>query len=219
MKAKRLWVFEESGWQLIFQSIVLVAAVGVWGGCSQQVAKEERSAVGKPGDEIGLRPPPPPPSELPPPPPPEALIPPAPPDMPGQEAEERGNETPRSAEPSPPELPAAPPPAPPVAPPAPQAEQHTIALSTGVALPQTGPEGTLMSFSVDYEVIAGEPDPKGYIWVIERAKGPPLRQPVRLAKKGNLPILVPGWRPEDGPFHTYFEDQAGRRVSPTIELL
>jgi hypothetical protein len=42
----------------------------------------------------------------------------------------------------------------------PAANQPAIQLSAGVALPQTGPDGTLMSFSVDYAFLQGEPVPK-----------------------------------------------------------
>ena len=96
--------------------------------------------------------------------------------------------------------------------------QQAIKLSAGVALPQTGPEGTLMSFSVDYEFTQGEPSSSGYVWVIERAHGGPARQPVQLARQGNLPILINGWRPEDGSFQTHIEDRSGNRLSAVIEL-
>ena len=98
------------------------------------------------------------------------------------------------------------------------AGQMPIQLSVGVVLPQTGPEGTLMSFSVDYEFVAGQPSPEGYVWVIQRAHGAPVKQQVRLKDKGNLPILVPGWRPEDGPFKSHIEDRKGHPVSESIEL-
>ena len=98
------------------------------------------------------------------------------------------------------------------------AGQQSIRLSAGVALPQTGPEGTLMSFSVDYEFTQGKPSSSGYVWVIERTHGVPARQSVQLAKQGNLPILIQGWRPEDGPFQTYMEDRSGNRLSALIEL-
>ncbi|MHB8973341.1 MAG: hypothetical protein ACYC3X_24505 [Pirellulaceae bacterium] len=87
-----------------------------------------------------------------------------------------------------------------------------------MALPQTGPEGTLMSFSIDYEFTQGTPGSSGYIWVIERAHGDAARQPVQLARQGNLPILIQGWLPEDGPFRTRIEDRSGKRLSAVIEL-
>ena len=69
--------------------------------------------------------------------------------------------------------------------------QLRIELSTGVALPQTGPEGTLMAFSVDYEFAQGEPNAEGYTWVIERAHGGPARQQVSLSAKGTLQVSCP----------------------------
>ena len=93
-----------------------------------------------------------------------------------------------------------------------------IRLATGVALAQTGPDGTLMSFSVDYQFTAGEPNAAGYVWVIERAQGAPARQPVRLARQGTLPALIPGWRPEEGPFRSHIEDPSGNRLSASIEM-
>lgn len=96
--------------------------------------------------------------------------------------------------------------------------QQQIRLSVGVALPQTGPKGILMSFSVDYEFTEGEPSSSAYVWVIERAHGSPTRQPVKLSRQGNLPILINGWRPEDGPFQTHIEDRSGNRLSVSIEL-
>lgn len=96
-------------------------------------------------------------------------------------------------------------------------DQPPIRLSAGVALPQTGPDGTLMSFSVDYRLVQGDPAPE-YVWVIERAKGVPARQKVKLGRQGNLPILLPGWRPEEGPFHTHIEDGAGKRLSESLPL-
>ena len=75
-----------------------------------------------------------------------------------------------------------------------------------------------MSFSVDYQFTQGEPNTSGYVWVIQRAQGAPAKQPVRLARQGNLPILIPGWRPEEGPFQSHIEDRSGNRLSPSIDL-
>jgi hypothetical protein len=101
------------------------------------------------------------------------------------------------------------------------ATQQTIQLATGVALAQTLPdEGTVMMFSVDYEVAQGEPSPSGYIWVIERARGVPAKLEVKLTAKGTLEsALTAHWRPEDGPFHSHLEDRKGNRVSESIEML
>ena len=75
-----------------------------------------------------------------------------------------------------------------------------------------------MSFSVDYQFAEGQPSPAGYVWVLQRAQGAPSRQPARLATQGNLTVLAPGWRPEDGPFRSHLEDPSGKRVSPSIEM-
>ena len=95
----------------------------------------------------------------------------------------------------------------------------SIDLSTGVALPQTGPEGTMMMFSVDYEFAAGEPNAKaGYVWVIERTKGAPTKKPVQLKTKGTLEAAVYYWRPEEGPFRSHIEDRKGKRLSESIDM-
>ncbi len=99
-------------------------------------------------------------------------------------------------------------------------DRHSIELATGVALPQTGPEGTMMMFSVEYEFVLGEPNPKsGYVWVIERAKGAPVKQAVRLSKKKTLYTAVQRWRPENGPFQSHIEDRDGKRLSASIDML
>jgi hypothetical protein len=87
-----------------------------------------------------------------------------------------------------------------------------------VALPQTGPEGTMMGFSVSYEFAQGKPDSEGYVWVIERTHGDAARRPVKLTEKGTLEAMIQKWRPEDGPFHTHIEDRKGNRLSESIEL-
>ncbi len=122
------------------------------------------------------------------------------------------------------EQPASEPPAPVVPPLAPPrtivTDRHSIELSTGVALAQPGPEGTMMMFSVEYEFVLGEPNPKsGYVWVIERAKGAPVKQAVRLSKKRTLYTAVQRWRPENGPFRSHIEDRDGKRLSASIDML
>lgn len=94
-----------------------------------------------------------------------------------------------------------------------------IKLSAGVSLPQTGPEGILMSFSVDYE-LPGAPSNAAYVWVIERTQGKPAKVPARLTKsQGNLMAMIPGWRPNQGPFHAHLEDKSGKHVSASVELV
>ena len=79
-----------------------------------------------------------------------------------------------------------------------------VTLSAGTALPQSLPTGTTMSFSVDYTL---RERPAGssvqYFWVIERTTGSPISIPVQLKARGNLVRLLPGWRPEHGPFRGY----------------
>ena len=103
--------------------------------------------------------------------------------------------------------------------PKPSASKPAVQLSAGVALPQTGPTGTLMSFSVDYRFTQGQPDRSSpYVWVIERSRGEPARQEVRLTDRGTLQILIPGWRPEEGPFQTHIEDPNARKLSDSAPL-
>ena len=102
-------------------------------------------------------------------------------------------------------------------------QTSAIRLSAGVALPQTGPTGRLMSFSIDYQFTHGGPTPEvRYVWVIERTKGKPAAQLVRLKDKGTLRAFIPGWRPEEGPFQTYVEelakDGSRRRISRAVSL-
>lgn len=98
--------------------------------------------------------------------------------------------------------------------------RQKIKLSAGVALPQTGPEGHLMSFSVDYEFMQETPVAKQYFWVIERTQGDSAKVPAPLTKKqGNLMTLIPKWRPTEGPFQTHLEDENGNPISETVELV
>jgi len=75
-----------------------------------------------------------------------------------------------------------------------------------------------MSFSVDYEFSQGEPNSRGYVWVIERAHGVAGKQEVQLSEKGNLMVLIQGWQPEDGPFKSHIEDAKGTHLSESIEM-
>jgi hypothetical protein len=97
----------------------------------------------------------------------------------------------------------------------------------GVALPQTGPEGILMSFSVEYDAppstansksLASKSNPPDYIWVIERAHGAPFKQAVHLSGQNTLVVLINGWRPTEAPFTTHIEDRSGHRLSASIDL-
>jgi hypothetical protein len=125
----------------------------------------------------------------------------------------------------PPSAPSQPPPAAPSQPPA--THPLPISLWRGVALAQTGPEGTMMLFHVEYEFVNGDPSISyKYFWVIERAHGASIKFPRKLQAKGELQYPeheydrpLTGWRPEDGPFHTHIEDNSGKRLSDSIELL
>jgi hypothetical protein len=98
------------------------------------------------------------------------------------------------------------------------ADAKPIELSTGVALPQTLPDGTVMSFGAAYEFKVGEPVADKYVWVIERTHGDVTKQNVSLKKSGMLAVIVPGWKSEDGPFHSHLEDQNGNKLSESIEM-
>ncbi|MHB1035079.1 MAG: hypothetical protein ACYC35_10355 [Pirellulales bacterium] len=98
-----------------------------------------------------------------------------------------------------------------------------IQLSAGVALPQTGPEGTFMSFSVDYQFTQGAPGPTNrYVWVIAPAQGNPMEEPATLQAQGTLQVFTPRLRPENGPFRAHLEQLGGqpprRTVSNTVDL-
>lgn len=82
-----------------------------------------------------------------------------------------------------------------------------IELSAGVALPQTLPQGTVMTFGVDYRFADGGPDPGvRYVWVVE-GRGKVERAEIpRLEVQGQLPgffsrILTPN----DEPFRSWIE--------------
>lgn len=97
------------------------------------------------------------------------------------------------------------------------ARTDLVGLSAGTALPQSLPTGTTMSFSVDYTL---RKQPAGslvqYFWVIQRTTGPAVSIPVQLKARGNLVKLVPGWRPEHGPFRGYI---AVRTASGQIQQI
>ena len=80
-----------------------------------------------------------------------------------------------------------------------------------------------MSFSMDYQFTQGGPDPTAkYVWVIERSQGDPYQRPVQLNGKGTLQILIPGWRPGEGPFQSHIaevsDEEALGKVSGSIAL-
>ena len=98
-------------------------------------------------------------------------------------------------------------------------QQSSIRLSAGVALPQTLPTGTAMSFSVDYQFTQGAPNPSWrYVWVVEPSNGPPAKIGVRLQERGTLQAFVLQLRPEHGPFESHIEDGQGSQLSRSIQL-
>lgn len=93
-----------------------------------------------------------------------------------------------------------------------------IKLSNGVVLSETVSDGTVLNFSVDYQFVEGEPGTSDYFLVIDRASGPPATEFVRLGREGTLPVSLPGWTLEEGPFRSHLEDQDGHRVSDSIRM-
>jgi len=82
-----------------------------------------------------------------------------------------------------------------------------IELTRAVSLAQTGPRGTLMSFSVEYEFVSGDPSPAAqYVWAIKPAVGQTEKINVQLKPQGTLQTLVETMRPEHGPFDVWIEE-------------
>lgn len=80
-----------------------------------------------------------------------------------------------------------------------------------------------MSFSVDFQ--AGGYRPEGdarCVLVIERGDKKRVEQPVPISESGTWAVLVPDWKPEDGPFQAKVEEiaaQGNRRpLSTSINL-
>jgi len=95
----------------------------------------------------------------------------------------------------------------------------SIRLSAGTTLAQNLPTGPAMGFSVDYELIGGQPDPSTkYFWVIEPSRGQAVRQPVQLKMRGTLQGFVQQLGPGDGPFKTHIAGADGSRLSPSLPL-
>jgi hypothetical protein len=98
-----------------------------------------------------------------------------------------------------------------------------IRLSAGTALPQTGPDGTLMSFSVDYQVAGYQPEQGARcVLVIERGDRRRVEQPAEISASGTWAAFVQGWPPEAGPFRAWIEEisEAGSRrpLSASVPL-
>ncbi len=84
----------------------------------------------------------------------------------------------------------------------------SVQLSAGVALPQTLPDGVGMAFSCDYRFTQRDNDRSiRYFWVIVPAQGERIVKEVSLDQSGTLQVIVPGLRPEQGPYETRLEAQ------------
>ncbi len=94
-----------------------------------------------------------------------------------------------------------------------------VDLTLPVSLPQTGPAGTVMSFGVEYRLLAEAPRDQTYTWMIQSRTGKVFRlDGLQLDRQGNLMTIVAEWRPEDGPFCTWIEDAVGRPVSQKLHF-
>jgi hypothetical protein len=96
-------------------------------------------------------------------------------------------------------------------------------LRAGTALPQTGVDGTFLSFSVDFEFRDGGPDPScRYVLVIERNNGGPFEAALPGGSSGNAVVLPVPWQPEDAPFKCHVDeiapDGSRKRVSADAPL-
>jgi len=115
----------------------------------------------------------------------------------------------------PPEPTASPPSVDQTASPSEPAVKASIRLSTGIALPQTLPDGTQVGVSVDYKVTGQLDTSAKYVWVIESRQGE-IAMEVKLSPQGGnlagfLPISI---RPGDSPFRAWIDEvsTSGSRV-------
>jgi hypothetical protein len=94
-----------------------------------------------------------------------------------------------------------------------------IRLSAGTALPQTGPEGTLMSFSVEFQSAGYQPQQgTRCVLVVARADRWRAEQPAEMSASGTWALFVQGWPAETGPFQAWVEeisDAGSRRALST----
>lgn len=81
-----------------------------------------------------------------------------------------------------------------------------VRLFQPVSLPQTGPNGTLMSFNIRYEFTKGRPQQgRHYYLVIFGSQGLEASWRVDHPEKvGSLVAFVDGWKPEYGPYRAAF---------------
>ncbi len=98
-----------------------------------------------------------------------------------------------------------------------------VRLRTGIALAQTLPSGTCMTFSATYAFAGVGPDSDcGYFWVIKPNRGRAVRQSVQLAHSGTLQSVAPSLRPDNGPFTCHILEKSPqgseRSISGDFEL-
>jgi hypothetical protein len=101
----------------------------------------------------------------------------------------------------------------------PPAPALPIRLYDETVLEQTTAEGTMMSFSVEYEFAGTGPDPTvQYMLAMQRADGESMKRPEPLARQGTLSAFTPGWRSQHGPFRMHIEDADGKPLSNVMTL-
>ncbi len=92
-----------------------------------------------------------------------------------------------------------------------------VKLHRGVALAQTLPSGTCMTFSVEYEFLgAGPAASSKYYWVIKPVNGAPVRQAAQLTVEGTLQSIAPSLRTENGPFSCHIVEVSSEGTERNI---
>jgi hypothetical protein len=92
-----------------------------------------------------------------------------------------------------------------------------ILLSAGTALPQSAPDGTVMSFSVDFQADSYlSQDAVRCVLVIQRGDGQRVEQPIQISARGTWVSVVPNWQPEEGPFQAHVEEIASQGTRKTV---
>jgi hypothetical protein len=108
--------------------------------------------------------------------------------------------------------------------------ETVIQLSAGVQLPQSLPQGTVITFSAEYQFVNRGPNPNvQYVWVIEGGGKKERVGIPGLAMRGQLPALFSRvFKPGDEPYSSYIEEwprsnnrnrqATGKRISNVISL-